>query len=171
MRFLIKFLLVIDLRFILFRTVASSLEIFLSLFSKSSPLTLNIPFQIRDNNPLRFVFFFSPEAAAEGTTAESFFSLPLSTTVPSCSFSPTAISDSLRRLNTTSLKIKLQNLWLMNLESFSQESIVYLVNSLDLRRIRWRRRDFFEYREEEAKSVMMLRSLPKFSSPSRELPK
>lgn len=82
MRFLMSFLLVIDLRFILDRTVASSFEMSLSLFSKSSPLTLNITFQIRENNPLR-----------------SFFWSPLSTAVPWCSFSPTAIY----------LKIKLEN--------------------------------------------------------------
>ena len=49
-----------DLLFILVMTWASSLEMYWSLFSKSSPCNLNIPFQIRNKKPL-FFFFPLPE--------------------------------------------------------------------------------------------------------------
>lgn len=65
-----------DLLAILDITWASSLEMYWSLFSKSSPCNLNILFQIRDKKPLRF-FFPLPEGLVPPF---SFFS-PSSTTL------------------------------------------------------------------------------------------
>lgn len=67
-----------DLRFIRASTVASSLEMCCSRFSKSSPCNLKIPFQIREMSPLLFFV----------TTAASFFAVSLSAAPSSVAIRP-----------------------------------------------------------------------------------
>lgn len=67
MRCLLMRLHVMDLLCILARTVASSLEMYLSRFSKSSPCNRKIPLNILEKSPLRFFF-----ATTSGTVAASF---------------------------------------------------------------------------------------------------
>lgn len=87
MRCLLMRLHVMDLLCILARTVASSLEMYLSRFSKSSPCNRKIPLNILEKSPLRFFF-----ATTSGTVAASFLSASPTTPLSSAIIIPFQIA-------------------------------------------------------------------------------
>lgn len=87
MRCLLMRLHVMDLLCILASTVASSLEMYLSRFSKSSRCNRKIPLNILEKSPLRFFF-----ATTSGTVAASFLSASPTTPLSSAIIIPFQIA-------------------------------------------------------------------------------